>query len=897
MSVFGMSDPNGKHAASGSSSSSGGKVMRSITQANTGLNQLLVTLGKIEARLNSISTKAAKVGGAFGGSSNGMGGSTGIQSTGTFSTPPSGNSTSATAVMGLNYGKHGAVPFGMRGMSTVATTLGIAAFNGAVQSVTAKPDIVRSQDYMYNQIRMGVMGAPGAAQFSARQGIVGAARGGFIDSSNLDSATAAALSMGVAGGNVQRYLGMQAGFSARFAGSDLNATIGMGAAFNSAPNVNLLRAYGINTRDRFTGQANQSNGQILDQVYNRMYSGKNPTLTNINAGFVSGGSGQVTASNLGIDPDIMRRYFQAKVNGASGNALLDTLNSSKANAEGAKANNLANHWNDDRKGMEAGYKALEKFSNTMNEINHTVLGDFIGAIHRATGALGAMSGGGGVAGNIANAATTALFLRGGRGAAGAAARGAIGKGLAGGAVGLVASLGAGIGGSVGHSLGKRAGHASTGGILGSTAAGAGTGAMLGLVGGPFAEITSPVGAAIGGAVGLGSGLLKEFGGVDSKKTGTDGGTSGHLSQLFAMASGLGSGYAVTSTTSGKHANNSLHYKGDAIDLGSRPNPGDPTNLLRMDKYFASKYGGALAELIYGGPGAIRIKNGKVVSNTPNDYPASTIAEHRDHVHVGFTGGTGGGIDPSVGGGDVSGTSGPPSGVAEVFAMASAALKRSNPNANALTAGSGGAGASAATAAPGNASGVVAMGQKMAAAMGWTGQEWDALYSLWQKESGWNPSAANASSSARGIPQAMMSAHFGKNWASNPAAQHYLSDPATQIQWGLDYIKGRYGDPAKAWAHSQQYNNYSQGAWRIAKDQQANIHEGEMILPSRIAEAVRGEMSRGSSSTAAPHRGGGGNKVEINLTVKDASDAEAHRFAMRVKRILEDDGSMTTVRTT
>lgn len=71
-----------------------------------------------------------------------------------------------------------------------------------------------------------------------------------------------------------------------------------------------------------------------------------------------------------------------------------------------------------------------------------------------------------------------------------------------------------------------------------------------------------------------------------------------------------------------------------------------------------------------------------------------------------------------------------------------------------------------------------------------------LDNLWTKESGWNERARNPSSGAYGIPQSLpgdkMSSH-GSDWQTNPA---------TQISWGLDYIKGRYGTPCSAWSHSQ-----------------------------------------------------------------------------------------------
>ncbi|EEP73367.1 hypothetical protein MCAG_03694 [Micromonospora sp. ATCC 39149] len=71
-----------------------------------------------------------------------------------------------------------------------------------------------------------------------------------------------------------------------------------------------------------------------------------------------------------------------------------------------------------------------------------------------------------------------------------------------------------------------------------------------------------------------------------------------------------------------------------------------------------------------------------------------------------------------------------------------------------------------------------------------------LDKLWTKESGWNPRAHNSSSGAHGIPQAVPGskmASVGDDWETNPA---------TQIKWGLGYIKGRYNTPCAAWSQSQ-----------------------------------------------------------------------------------------------
>ncbi len=76
-----------------------------------------------------------------------------------------------------------------------------------------------------------------------------------------------------------------------------------------------------------------------------------------------------------------------------------------------------------------------------------------------------------------------------------------------------------------------------------------------------------------------------------------------------------------------------------------------------------------------------------------------------------------------------------------------------------------------------------------------------LDKLWSKESGWNHRAANPSSGAYGIPQALP----GGKMAS--AGADWRNSPATQIKWGLGYIKGRYGSPCRAWGHSQSVGWY------------------------------------------------------------------------------------------
>lgn len=85
---------------------------------------------------------------------------------------------------------------------------------------------------------------------------------------------------------------------------------------------------------------------------------------------------------------------------------------------------------------------------------------------------------------------------------------------------------------------------------------------------------------------------------------------------------------------------------------------------------------------------------------------------------------------------------------------------------------------------------------MLAQFGWSSDQFSCLDPLWEHESGWNPSAENPSTGAYGIPQALPGskmASAGSDWATNPA---------TQIQWGLDYIQSTYGSPCSAWSHEE-----------------------------------------------------------------------------------------------
>ncbi|MFJ5261134.1 transglycosylase SLT domain-containing protein [Streptomyces sp. NPDC088387] len=91
-------------------------------------------------------------------------------------------------------------------------------------------------------------------------------------------------------------------------------------------------------------------------------------------------------------------------------------------------------------------------------------------------------------------------------------------------------------------------------------------------------------------------------------------------------------------------------------------------------------------------------------------------------------------------------------------------------------------------------------QSMAAQMVPSGQ-FQCFSNIVDHESDWNYTAVNPSSGAYGLFQALPGSKMssvGSDWQTNPA---------TQIQWGLNYMNERYGSPCEAWSFWQANNWY------------------------------------------------------------------------------------------
>ena len=92
-------------------------------------------------------------------------------------------------------------------------------------------------------------------------------------------------------------------------------------------------------------------------------------------------------------------------------------------------------------------------------------------------------------------------------------------------------------------------------------------------------------------------------------------------------------------------------------------------------------------------------------------------------------------------------------------------------------------------------------QMAASGYGWTGSETTCLDELWTRENAaWDPTQWNlGGSGAYGIPQALPAAKMAS------AGADYMTNPATQIRWGLGYVANTpYGThtPCGAWTHEE-----------------------------------------------------------------------------------------------
>jgi hypothetical protein len=140
-------------------------------------------------------------------------------------------------------------------------------------------------------------------------------------------------------------------------------------------------------------------------------------------------------------------------------------------------------------------------------------------------------------------------------------------------------------------------------------------------------------------------------------------------------------------------------------------------------------------------------------------------------------------------------------VAKPKVASAASAAAANPTGSSGSGSSSSGGIVYVTSAPPNPGTAQSTAYNMMASFGFSPQTYfGCLVDIWNRESGWRYDAENASG-AYGIPQSLP----GSKMAS--AGSDWQTNPATQIKWGLGYIKATYGNPCSAWAFEEANGYY------------------------------------------------------------------------------------------
>jgi hypothetical protein len=144
-----------------------------------------------------------------------------------------------------------------------------------------------------------------------------------------------------------------------------------------------------------------------------------------------------------------------------------------------------------------------------------------------------------------------------------------------------------------------------------------------------------------------------------------------------------------------------------------------------------------------------------------------------------------------------------------------------------------------------------------------------LYQM-QTESGGNPAAINLTDvnarngdPSRGLMQVIGNTFRAYHW---PGTSWDIFNPLANIAAALNYARHRYGPTLMSGGFGiGSGHGYAAGSWNVPRTGPAVVHSGEMILPARLAGAVR--------------RAGGGPPVSVTYNISVAVPVAANRAAV------------------
>jgi SLT domain-containing protein len=144
-----------------------------------------------------------------------------------------------------------------------------------------------------------------------------------------------------------------------------------------------------------------------------------------------------------------------------------------------------------------------------------------------------------------------------------------------------------------------------------------------------------------------------------------------------------------------------------------------------------------------------------------------------------------------------------------------------------------------------------------------------LYQM-KTESGGNPAAINLTDvnarngdPSRGLMQVIGNTFRAYHW---PGTSWDIFNPLANIAAALNYARHRYGPTLMSGGFGiGSGHGYAAGSWNVPRTGPAVVHSGEMILPARLAGAVR--------------RAGGGPPVSVTYNISVAVPVAANRAAV------------------
>lgn len=279
-----------------------------------------------------------------------------------------------------------------------------------------------------------------------------------------------------------------------------------------------------------------------------------------------------------------------------------------------------------------------------------------------------------------------------------------------------------------------------------------------------------------------------------------------IAQIPQWATQLAGAFNLTASS---HSDSTLHGgvagKGDSTNTNAGwafDFSGKPEDEQRFADFISSKLSGQTLQAIWQNPNTgaqLGIAGGQTLGR--DQYyttKGGAYADHTDHVHWATD------VAPNLW--DATGKSLVP-GIPDMAGGARWWQGGAGAGLDGLPAGGGGRGAllNLALASRGGHGGTPQANKALARQMFtqfFPTSEWSAFDTLAMKESGYDNTAKNPSSTAYGIGQFLDSTwgDFGTK----------TSDPALQIAYMLRYIKGKYGTPTAAWA--QYYNHPGGVGW-------------------------------------------------------------------------------------